>query len=774
MTPGRAVSGESAPETKMDTSGTDNGVPPSPPSKGALSATAAAFLKSVRPAAVMPAASAKKKMWARPKVANRSGPRGKVPPNVRGLSRDIAARKERSEKRVAAEAQDPQSWVRRSPAWAFSLALHLLAGVILMNVVYFKPHQRLGQIFRVALRIGSPGGLQEGDQDNGVKGKDSEDSPPKEVADNGKPETGPMRLPPVTSTAGPSPLPISVAGEPTAGESGISGIYAGRGGAGRGNALKRFGGDGVSEEAVSDGLAWLADHQSADGSWDIATYARRCPAGKKCEDGRDEPWGQYYDAYKCAVTGLAALAFLGAGYTQMDDQRTEVSGQEKPPRHPYCDIVDRALQFLCRSQRADGCLISSDRESERSTVSHGMAGIALIEAYSLTHDPRLRPHAQLAVNHTCAVQQDNGGWDYGSLRSGRGDTNVVSWQVMLLRSARAAGLAVPKKSWEMAKVFMEKVTDRNAGAIAYEIEGPRQTMQEGCNAIVAAGWVTRIYLGIPDDHPTQEKFAAVIRRVPPRFDDEWGACAHWSMLSSRKAAGHWSLYYNYYATLAMFHKGGEDWENWNAKIREVTLGAQRKDGHEKGSWDPVTSDSSFGGRIYATAMCVINLEVYYRYLPIYEVGSDFGLAPLTADADWIAVRDNAVKGIFHVRKKEPGAAPAVPAEGTDTLISDLKSADMMTRRNAARELSQKAVKEAIPAMIQAASVEKTSLRPVLIEYLGGFGPDPAILDALISLLQDATDRIRRSAADALKKATGEDFGVHYLDWQKWRDKNAKK
>ncbi|KAF0245840.1 MAG: hypothetical protein FD180_1252 [Planctomycetota bacterium] len=761
----------------METKVPDNGVPPAP--TASLSSTAAAFLKRMHPAAPK-AASTKKRIWSRPKSTNKSGPRGKVPRNVRGLSRDIAARKERAEKRAIAESQDPQSWVRRSPAWAFSLALHLLAGVILMNVVYFKPHQRLGQIFRVALRIGSPGGLQEGDQDNGIKGKDSEDSPPagppKEAAETGKPDTDSMRLPPVASTAGPSPLPIRVTGDQTAGDAGFGGIYAGRGGAGRGNALKRYGGDGVSEQAVSDGLAWLADHQSADGSWDLVSYSRRCPAGKKCEDGREEYWAHHYDAYKCAATGLAALAFLGAGYTQMDDQRTEVSGQEKPPRHPFCDVVDRALQFLCKSQRADGCLISSDRESERSTVSHGMAGIALIEAYSLTHDPRLRPHAQLAVNHTCTAQQDNGGWDYGNYRSGRGDTNVASWQVMLLRSARAAGLAVPKKAWEMAKVYMESVTDRKSGKIAYELEGPQQVMQEGCNSIVAAGWVTRAYLGIPDDHPTQEKFAAIIRRVPPRFDDEWGSCAHWSMLAARKAAGHWSLYYNYYATLAMFHFGGEDWEKWNAKMREVTLGAQRTDGHEKGSWDPVTSDATFGGRVYATAMSVINLEVYYRYLPIYEVGSDFGLSPLTADADWVKVRDNAVKGTFHVRTRQPVAEPTPPdaVDATATLISDLKSADMMTRRNAARELSQKAVKEAIPAMIQAATVEKTSLRPVLIEYLGGFGAEPAILDALIGFLQDGTDRIRKSAADALKKATGQDFGTHFLDWQKWRDEQSRK
>lgn len=764
----------------METNPSGNGVPgplrERSESKGSLSATAAAFMKNVRPSEPKAAAAPpKRRMWRGAKANKNTGPRGKVPPNVRGLSRDIAARKERAEKIAATESQDPQSWVRRSPAWAISLSLHLLAAVVLMNVVYFKPHQRLGQIFRIALHIGTPGGLQEGDQDNGIKGTESEDSPPAgppdETALPGRPDPDALRLPPApTGVAGPAPLPINVAGTPTVGDAGFGGIYAGRGGSGRGNSLQRYGGDGVSEQAVSDGLAWLADHQAADGGWDLSNFTKRCPAGRKCEDGRDEYWSHEFDSYRCAITGLSALAFLGAGYTQSDDRRTEVAEGEVAKRHPFCDVVDRALVYLCKVQRADGCIISSDREASRCMYSHGMAGIAIIEAYSLTHDPRLRPHAQLAVNFTCASQQENGGWDYGSWPTGRGDTSVASWQVMLLRSARAAGLSVPKKTWEMARAYMELVTDRKAGTIGYELEGSQQALQEGCNAMVAAGWVSRAYLGIADDHPTQAKFAAVIRSVPPRFDDEWGACAHWSMLAHKKAAGHWSLYYTYYATLAMFHHGGEDWEKWNAKVREVTLKAQRKDGHEKGSWDPLTADATFGGRIYATAMNVINMEVYYRYLPIFEVGADFGLSALASDADWAGVRDKSVKGVFHVRKKGTEGDPAGrPGDGVDALIADLKSADMMTRRNAARELSQKAIKAAIPALIQAATVEKTSLRPVLIEYLGAFGQDAATLDALIAFVQDASPRIRQAAADGLKKATGQDFGTHYLDWQKWRE-----
>lgn len=722
---------------------------------------------------------ARRRPGARRRPAGGHAPRGKVPPNVRGLSRDIAARKERGERLDAGADRDAHGWLRRSPAWAISLSFHLVAAVVLMNVVYFRPHQRLGQIFRVALRIATPGGQQEGPQDNGTKGNESEDSPPAASAAPDPDATADaplLPLPaPTTGVATANPAPIRVEGTPTAGDGpAFGGIYAGRGGSGRGTALQKYGGDGVSEAAVEAGLEWLAAHQAADGGWEIAGYVKRCPAGKKCEDGRDEWWASQFDAYRCAITGLATLSFLGAGYTHQDDRRTATEDGSPAPRHAYCDVVDRALVWLCRVQRADGSLVSSDRESERCMYSHGMAGIALVEAYSVTHDPRLRAHAQLAVNFTCASQQDNGGWDYGVHRSGRGDTSVVSWQVMLLRSARAAGLAVPKKTWERAKAYMETVTDRAAGSIAYELEGPQQVPQEGCNAMVAAGWVSRAYLGIADDHPTQDRFAAVLRAVPPRASGDWGSCAHWSMLASRKADGHWSLYYNYYGTLAMFHHGGEDWTAWNALIRKATLPSQRKDGHEKGSWDPVTADGSFGGRVYATAMNVINLEVYYRYLPIYEVGADFGLSALAGDADWAALRDRSAKGTFHVRARAPSAGDPKDEDGVDALLADLKSADMMTRRNAARALSQKGLKEAIAPLIAAQAAERTSLRPVLIEYLGAFGPVPEVLDTLIPLLQDGSERIRKAAADALRKATGQDFGVHYLDWQKWRETHAPK
>jgi hypothetical protein len=71
-------------------------------------------------------------------------------------------------------------------------------------------------------------------------------------------------------------------------------------------------------------------------------------------------------------------------------------------------------------------------------------------------------------------------------------------------------------------------------------------------------------------------------------------------------------------------------------IRDGTsIIGQTHSGHRAGSWDP--DDSLYGtkgGRIYATALAALTLEVYYRYLRLYDepklptdAGEPPGLAP---------------------------------------------------------------------------------------------------------------------------------------------------
>ena len=83
-----------------------------------------------------------------------------------------------------------------------------------------------------------------------------------------------------------------------------------------------------------------------------------------------------------------------------------------------------------------------------------------------------------------------------------------------------------------------------------------------------------------------------------------------------------NMYYNYYATQAVFqYTGGEGslWREWNEKMRDFLISTQAREGHEKGSWFlPGDGHNTTGGRLYVTAMATMILEVYYRHMPIYQ------------------------------------------------------------------------------------------------------------------------------------------------------------
>jgi hypothetical protein len=51
-------------------------------------------------------------------------------------------------------------------------------------------------------------------------------------------------------------------------------------------------------------------------------------------------------------------------------------------------------------------------------------------------------------------------------------------------------------------------------------------------------------------------------------------------------------------------------------MTDATVKSQRKDANFKGSWDPIDPWGQDGGRVYATAIMVLCLEVYYRYSKI--------------------------------------------------------------------------------------------------------------------------------------------------------------
>jgi hypothetical protein len=68
---------------------------------------------------------------------------------------------------------------------------------------------------------------------------------------------------------------------------------------------------------------------------------------------------------------------------------------------------------------------------------------------------------------------------------------------------------------------------------------------------------------------------------------------------------------------------GPQWDEWNRTMRRLLIETQEKTGCQEGSWDPNRPDpdpwGNQGGRLMVTSLCCLTLEVYYRYLPLYQL-----------------------------------------------------------------------------------------------------------------------------------------------------------
>ena len=84
------------------------------------------------------------------------------------------------------------------------------------------------------------------------------------------------------------------------------------------------------------------------------------------------------------------------------------------------------------------------------------------------------------------------------------------------------------------------------------------------------------------------------------------------------------FYYWYYASLALFQYDGPKgtfWLQWNERMKDTLVPNQntKSTGCKVGSWEPVSRWSCEGGRVYATAVNALTLEVYYRYANVFGV-----------------------------------------------------------------------------------------------------------------------------------------------------------
>lgn len=363
-----------------------------------------------------------------------------------------------------------------------------------------------------------------------------------------------------------------------------------------------YGATPESENALDLGLEWLVRHQRSNGSWSFMHRKgdHHCP---NCLCHNEGSSGAEH-----AATALALLALLGAGDTHL-------SGQ-------YRDHVAAGLRFLIEHQHSDGSLMDPSGRM----YSHGLAALALCEAMAMTRatsaTPRTKPDssksnsddagitqdelfqaAQQAVRFVELAQHAGGGWRYQPGQAG--DTSVVGWQMMALKSAQLSGINADPQVVQKATVFLDSVSDDRIGS-CYGYTSGRSAQNVLVSGSIGAttpiGLLCRMYTGWDRRQPGLK---LGVERL------------------SRGARGGQGLYFYYYSTQVMYHFGGPEWERWDHWMRNYLVRSQKRSGSERGSWQFQGSFDN-AGRVYCTALAVMTLEVYYRYSPIYGEVFDNG------------------------------------------------------------------------------------------------------------------------------------------------------
>jgi hypothetical protein len=303
------------------------------------------------------------------------------------------------------------------------------------------------------------------------------------------------------------------------------------------------------DNSVVLGFEYLRSQQNSDGSFGRGRYAKHV-----------------------AITALCALAYMADGNT--------------PTRGEYSAEVKKALDFVLSHAQETGLLASDG--SHGPMYGHGFAALFLGEVYGMNPDDhRVRDALVKAVELIVGTQNDEGGWRYNPVPYDA-DVSVTICQVMALRSARNAGIKVPKQTIDRAVEYVRRCQNPDGGF--------KYMLQAGGSAWPrsAAGVATLSYAGIYEDDSIDRGIQYLLRNAFPGMG----------------MAGQAHYYYGmYYSAQAMYMSGGENWAKWWPAARDELIARQSANG----GW----LDSHTGG-CDATAMALVVLQMPKRYLPIFQ------------------------------------------------------------------------------------------------------------------------------------------------------------
>ena len=337
------------------------------------------------------------------------------------------------------------------------------------------------------------------------------------------------------------------------------------------------------------GLQYLAAHQDEDRSFSVESG----------EDATRAP---------LAVTALSALAFMAGGSTM--------------GRGPYRDQVRSAVEYLLEHQvdkppegESGGSgemeygyfLVESDSTSKMH--GHGFATLAVSQAYGTLgidasygesagpkareDQRRMRTALARAVRLIERSQSEQGGWMYQPYENDH-EGSMTVLMIQSLRAARNVGIDVDKGVIDRAVRYIDKSQRKEDGAFRYHLNNPRVSF-----ALTAAAVATLNAAGTYDSEVIDRGIEYMRRHDPVLNPDQWAADQNFPYYGRLYAA---QAYYVYHDQRL--------WQEWHRRIvRDLGNRQNEKTGcFERGQY----------GRVYATAMSCLVLQLPFQYLPIFQ------------------------------------------------------------------------------------------------------------------------------------------------------------
>jgi hypothetical protein len=330
--------------------------------------------------------------------------------------------------------------------------------------------------------------------------------------------------------------------------------------------LKENGGTPACEEAVLKGLRWLKANQSADGSW-------------------------ANDGYPVAMTGLALLAYFGHCETPASDE--------------FGDSCLKGIVYLVNRGMKNNGMLATNLASPQWCYEHSIATYALGEALTFCKEmklvvPNLSEVTQKAGQFIIDNQHKNGGWAYAysTADNAHTDTSVTGWHVQALKACSHTPIQFKglQPTVNKALDYINNCQDESGG-FGYA----SKASYTDYHTLTGVGMLANQMWGKGNRSEVRKGADYILKNSKFTYDDQYA-----------------DLYGHYYESQAMMQLGGEYWEKYNLMFRDQVLKGQDTDGSWRvpggGKEIRAVAPAFVQNKTYRTTLCILMLEVYYRFL----------------------------------------------------------------------------------------------------------------------------------------------------------------